>query len=371
MKNILLSIILLIGLNIEIYPCSCFSLHTSNQIVFGRKHDSYNPYGVIVYNPKNQLKVGMPLPGEHIVGWKSIYSSITISSIGVGHANSGMNERGLAIGHMGLMESIYPGKDDRPIILPSQWIQYMLDKCSNTNEVIVEAKKIRITDKMGYGYGEHYYVCDKEGNAAIIEFLKGQMIVYTSKDMPFTLLSNETYEKSMNDIKKYKGLGGNKNVLDKVTTRDENSVAEAMAIGCTKINQFYKKEDKNIIQYAFDIHNAMRIPTFDTLPKYQNGDTQYATVFDITNLKLYFRTKSNPSIREINFKDVENNCSTKAKLLEIQTSAEGIVNKSFVDYSIVENSKCIYKFYENEINKMPKEIVEFMSFYPELFECEK
>jgi penicillin V acylase-like amidase (Ntn superfamily) len=208
-----------------------------------------------------------------------------------------------------------------------------------------------------------------EGNVAIIEFLKGQMVVYTNNDMPYMLLCNETYKKSMNDIKQYKGLGGDKNVLDKVSILGENAVAEAMAIGCTKINGFYKNGSKNIIQDAFDIHYAMRFPV-DT-PRYQICETQYATVFDITNLKLYFRTNLNPKIREINFKDFEDNCSAKAKLLDIQTSSEGIVNKSFIDYSMQENSKCIYKFYEKESYKMSKDELEFLSFYPELFQCEK
>ena len=370
MKNIILSIILLMGLNTVIYSqCSCLSLRTSNQIVFGRNHDYYNPYAVIVFNPKNQLKVGVPLPGEHIVGWKAIYSSITISSIGVGFANSGMNEKGLAMGHMGLNDCVYPDKDDRPIIVPTQWIQYMLDKCATTNEVILEAKKIRITSKTGKG--EHFYICDKDGNTAIIEFLKGQMVVYTNKDMPYTLLCNDTYEKSMNDIKKYKGLGGDKNVLNRIETLNENCIADVMAIGCTKINQFHKKNSDNIIKDAFDIHYAMSFPGNINTSQYQNTVTQYTTVFDITNLKLYFRTNSNPTIREISIKDFEDNCSTKAKLLDIQTLSDGIVNKSFVDYSIQENAICIYKFYENETNKIPKEEIEFMSFYPEMFQCEK
>jgi len=345
------------------------SLHTSNQIVFGRNHDYSNPYGVIIYNPKNQLKVGVPLPGEHIVGWKAIYSSITISSVGVGFANSGMNEKGLAMGHMGLNESVYPNKDDRPIIVPSQWIQYMLDICANTDEVINEAKKIRITDRRGSG--THYYMCDREGNVAIIEFLKGQMVVHTNKDISYTVLCNDTYEKSMNDIKYYKGLGGDKNVLDRVSILNENAIPDVMALGCTKINQFYKKESKNIVQDAFDIHYAMRCPGNINAPQFENSETQYTTVFDVTNSKLYFRTNLNPTIREINFKDFEDNCSNKAKLLDIQTPAEGIVNKSFVDYSMQENGKCIYKFYENESNKMSKEDMEFMSFYPEFFQCEK
>lgn len=369
MKKNILIIIILIGLSIEIYPCSCLSLCTSNHVVFGRNHDYTNPNGVIIYNPKNQLKIGVPLPGEHIVGWKSIYSSITISSVGVGFANSGMNEMGLAMGHMGLNECVYPQKDERPIILPSQWIQYMLDKCANTDEVIEEAKKIRITSKMGGR--EHYYVCDREGNVATIEFLKGQMIVHTNKDMPYSLLCNDTYEKSMNDIKKYKGLGGDKNVLDSVTILNENAIPDVMAIGCTKINQFYKNDSKNIIQDAFDIHYSMRSPGNANSPQYQNSVTQYTTVFDITNLKLYFRTSSNLNIREINFKDFEDICSNKAMLLDIQTPSQGIVNKSFVDYTIDENSKCIYRFYEKEPYKLPEEVLENMIYYPELFQCEK
>lgn len=349
--------------------CSSLSLRQSDQMIFGRNHDYPNPYGVIVFNPKNQLKVGVPLPGEHIVGWKAIYSSITISSIGVGFANSGMNEKGLAIGHMGLNDSVYPGKDDRPIIVPSQWIQYMLDKCANTNEVILEANKIRITNKMGGG--NHYYICDKSGNTAIIEFLKGQTVVHTGIHMPYSVLCNDTYAKSMADIKKYKGLGGERPVLDRVAILNENAIPDVMAIGCTKINQFYKNGMKNMVQDAFDIHYAMQCPGNANAPQFENSETQYTTVFDISNLKLYFRTKSNPMIREVHFKNLEDNCTTKAKLLDIQTPSEGIVNKAFVDYSVQENAKCIYKFYEKEQRKMPKEEMEFMSFYPEMFQFEK
>jgi penicillin V acylase-like amidase (Ntn superfamily) len=362
MKRTIIYLLLVTVFNVNLFPCSVLSLRTSNQIILGRNHDYYNPNSVIIYNPKNQLKVGVPLPGENIVGWKALYSSITISAIGVGFANSGMNEMGLAIGFMALDESVYPNKDDRPIIVPTQWIQYMLDKCANTNEVIQEAKKIRISNKMGSG--THYYICDREGNVAIIEFLQGQTVVYTNKDMPYLLLSNDTYEKSMNDIKKYTGFGG-----DKIVPERGNYVDELMAIGCTKINQFYKKESKNTIQDAFDIFYAMRAP--DSTPRYSEYGTQYTTVFDITNLKLYFRTKANPNIREIDFRDFEDNCSNKAKLLNIQTLSDGIVNSSFTNYSIQENSNCIYRFYEKEPYKVPKEDIEFMSFYPEFFQCEK
>ena len=142
-KNIIVPVFLLIMTSslTDLYACSSIFLQRENQAVYGRNHDYYNPNSVIIYNPKNLLKIGTPFPGENLAGWESIYSTITISAIGVDFANSGMNEKGLAIGHMALDETIYPEKDDRPTILPQQWIQYMLDKCANTKEVIEEAKK--------------------------------------------------------------------------------------------------------------------------------------------------------------------------------------------------------------------------------------
>ena len=279
MKKIFFTSIFLFGLLAPfsyLFACSCIYLHTSNQIVFGRNHDYINPNSTIIFSPKNLLKSGIPFPGENIPRWQSKYSSITISIIGIGFANSGMNEKGLAIGHMGLSETVYPEKDDRPIISDTQWIIYMLDNCANTNEVIEEAKKIRIIKTASAG--NHYFVCDSEGNAAIIEFLKGQMVVHTNKDMPYMVCCNDTYEKSMNDIKKFRGFGGDQLVLERLNRIDENAVPNVMAIGCTKIKQFYEKESNNIIQDAFNIHTDMSAP-YDT-SKY-SINTQYTTVFDV------------------------------------------------------------------------------------------
>ena len=349
-----------------LFACSCIYLRTSNHIIFGRNHDYYNPNSLIIYNPKNIFKSGIPFPGENIPKWKSVYSSITISLLGVGYANSGMNEKGLTIGYMTLT-SVYPAKDDRPEISDTQWIQYMLDKCANTNEVIEEAKKIRITK--GGGSCTHYFVGDAEGNATTIEFINGQMVVHTNKDMPYMLLSNDTYEKSMNDIKSYIGFGGDKIIPERAIKYDELFPTEVMAIGCSKMNQFYKKESKNIIQDAFDIQYAMRGP--DTTYQNMEACTQYSVIFDITNMKIYFRTKANQTIREIDFKSFKDDCSVKAKMLDIQTTGIGNVNNLFVDYSTDENRKAIDRSFSREPYKIPKEMVDFNQQYIDSFGCEK
>jgi penicillin V acylase-like amidase (Ntn superfamily) len=278
-----------------------------------------------------------------------------------------MNEKGLAIGHMSLSETVYPEKDDKPVISDTQWILYMLDMCANTSEVIEEAKKIRIIQTTSSG--THYFVGDSEGNAAIIEFIKGQMVVHTNSDMPYMLLCNDTYEKSMKDIIKFRGMGGDQPVLDRTSVlRDENAVANAMAIGCTKIKQFYERKSNDIIQDAFSIHSAMTTPPPNS--KY-DSETQYTTVFDLTNLKLYFRTKANQTIREVDFKLFENNCSVKAKLLDIRTTGTGIINNLFIDFSVQENRKAIDLALSTESSKPSEQMLEIFAHYPDSFECEK
>jgi penicillin V acylase-like amidase (Ntn superfamily) len=350
----------------KLFACSSIFLKTSNQMIFGRNHDYYNPNAVIIFNPKNLLKSGIPFPGENIPRWKSKYSSITISAAGVPYANSGMNEKGLAIGHMGLGQTVYPDRDERPVVSDAQWIQYMLDNCANTGEVLELANTIRIIQS---ATGNHYFVCDSSGNTAIIEFLNGEMVVHTNENMPYAVLCNDPYEKSMNDIKKFKGLGGDQPVLDRSSViRDETAVANAMAIGCTKIKQFYESESIDIIQDAFSIHSAMSTPP--PTSEY-DGETQYTSVYDISNLKLYFRTKDNKNIRKVDFKMFEDDCSVKAKLLDIRTTGIGIVNNLFVDFSVQENRKAIDNAISIEATKPSEEMLDLYARYPDSFECEK
>lgn len=360
-KTTIIILSFLVSSNSDLLACSCFSLHTSNQTVFGRNQDYYNPGSTIVYNPKGLTKVGLPNDGERSVQWKSLYSSITVSAIGFGLANSGMNEKGLAIGHMALDETEYPEKDDRPVIRSSQWILYMLDICSTTDEVIKEAGKIRISKESSR---QHYFICDKSGNIAIVEFLKGKMIIYKSNEIPYQILSNDNQAQSMKEIKDFVGFGGNKVIPERAQVTDE-----LMAIGCTKINQFYQKESHDIIKDAFDILYSIRSP--DSTPRYKEYGSQYSLVFDLTNLKLYFRTKANQNIREVDFNSFNDDCNVKAKLLSIQTPGTGNVNNLFVDYSVQENRKCITDFYDHEFNKLSNEDLEWLLKYPESFKCEK
>ena len=105
----------------------------------------------------------------------------------------GMNEKGLVIAQMGLFESKFPAKDDRPCLGGLQWIQYQLDNSATLDEVIENNKKIQIEPDI---IPVHYLICDSLGNVGIIEFLNGQIVIHSGENIVFPVLSNETLMKS-------------------------------------------------------------------------------------------------------------------------------------------------------------------------------
>lgn len=114
----------------------------------------------------------------------------------------GMNEAGLVVEAMALSDARYPKPDHRPYVGNAmQWRQYLLDTCATVTEVIAADNKVRISHKAP-GLGIHVLVLDKNGGAAVIEFLNGQMKVHTGDELPVAVSTNDTYAKSLQCFRK-------------------------------------------------------------------------------------------------------------------------------------------------------------------------
>ena len=344
--------------------CSCIGLKSVDQVVFGRNHDATLSNCLIVYNPRNIYKEGFEFPGENYPKWTSKYASITFNVLGVGFAVCGMNEKGLAMGHMGFNEAQYPAKDTRPVLDQIQYIAYLLDNCSNNSEVVKTTKEIRISVESTTK--EHYFVCDKSGQLAIIEFINGVFILYTNKTMPFPILSNDNYNESIGYLKKYKGFGGSQPVPER-----NFGVEEIMAIGCNFINNFNNKKIINVIDSAFDLLNDIgfnNYPPPDSLKISKEYGTQFSTVFDLKNLKVFFRTKSNPEIRTIDFNFFNPECIGSMKMVEAEKTSKGNINALLTTYSLAKNSEYVNNRFK-KIDGMSKEVIDFLATYPETYKC--
>lgn len=342
--------------------CSSISLISGDTVVFGRNHDVAVSNGLIVFNPRNVYKEGFEFPEENIPKWTSKYASITLNVFGVGFAICGMNEKGLSIGHLGFAEAKYPPKDDRPVVDQIHFITYLLDNCATTSEVITSANEIRISDESMTR--EHYYICDASGKTAILEPIDGKWVLYTNETMPFPILSNDNYEKSINYLKDYEGFGGTKKIPDK-----NFGVEEIMTMGSTYIKN-YQKKTKDIVSSAFELLDNIgfnKYPPPDSIDVPSSYGTQITTVFDLINLTLYFRTKSNPEIKKVNFNHFPPDCPKPIMMMEVETEISGVVDDLFENYSYERNLNFVNKHLRK--TDVSYEIIEFLAKYPESFIC--
>jgi choloylglycine hydrolase len=345
------------------YSCTTFVLHKGDRLVFGRNLDWYSGTGLVMVNPRNLEKVALLNSSEKPVKWVSKFGSITFNQIGRELPFGGINERGLVVEHMTLDETVYPAKDNRYVIGAFQWIQFQLDNYSTVEEVINSDTFLRIEDNSKI----HFLICDRSGNSVVIEFLNGKIVCLTGKDLPVRALANSTYEESLGC---YKNSG--------------NTLANpSLYHFCTAAKQISGSDSTSdsTIDYTFRTLNMVSQQLF----------TKWSIVYDITNMRIYFKVFETPIIvgeskiftkqppydpitKVIDFKGLDFNCSGVVKVFDINSNHDKDVNQYFIPYSTEINKEFIDKaftFYkgwglnielkDDDLNSLAK--------YPESFRC--
>ena len=200
--------------------CTSFCLDNGDYCVFGANmdHGNHEIGGQLFVNQRYVLKTGWQASttGEY-ARWISKYGSVTLNVAGYQLAWGGMNEAGLMISQMSLLETEAPAPDERPPITSPFWIQYQLDNSSTVGEVIASEAQVRSTDEYG-----HYLVCDRTGDCAIIEFLDGEMVIYTDDSLPVQALANSSYQDSLTALE-----GGNYWKVSVYSVEADGPAAEA------------------------------------------------------------------------------------------------------------------------------------------------
>ncbi|MDZ7762890.1 MAG: linear amide C-N hydrolase [Melioribacteraceae bacterium] len=362
--NILLSIILLNLTHSVVYPCTTFVLQQNDKIIFGRNLDWITGSGLIMTNHRNVKKTALVDPTEKAIEWTSKYGSITFNQIGRDLPYGGINETGLVVEHMTLEQTQYPTKDDRYAISANQWIQFQLDNYSTIAEVISSDTLLRIVDATSK---YHFLICDRLGNVATIEFLDGKMVSHIQNSLPIPVLANSTYESS---IECYKTDGNT----------DSNRSLYNFSTAAHKIQENKKSLNDSIVNDAFEILKSVS----------QGVGTKWSIVYDITNMKIYFKIFETPTIvgeqkifmkqpgqaelKFVDFKNFDFNCSKNVKVLNLNKKFSGAVDNQFINYSTEINKEYIteaFTFFKDwgfNLN-IGSEQIDYLSKYPESFVC--
>jgi penicillin V acylase-like amidase (Ntn superfamily) len=313
-----LSTLLLLFVYLAGNTCTTFLINYNGQLVFGRNYDWVSGNGMVCTNQRGLAKTSFQNPDGNTISWTSRYGSITFNQFGKEFPTGGMNEQGLVVELMWLDGTIYPpAVDKRPSIGVLQWIQYQLDNCTTIEEVIATDPKLRITTT---GTPLHYLVADAKGNAATIEFLKGKMVVHKGEQLPFPVLTNNTYDQSMTS--KNKGTWYGDNSLERFVTT------------CKMIQQ-YKADlgNRSLTDHAFEILNKVS----------QGNFTKWSIVYDISNKKILFKTDQVKQTRYLNFASFDFSCKQTSKTIDMNAVLKGDISSKLAGFSSRFNTRIIDK----------------------------
>jgi choloylglycine hydrolase len=358
MKNI---IILLITFLLCIAPkisnsCTTFCLDKGEDLVFGKNVDWMQANGFVFINKRGVLKTAISTEKvDNLATWTSKYGSITFNQIGCDWPFGGINEEGLVVESLAVDKADNLVPDERPIITGMQWIQYQLDNFSRIEQVIASDSQLRIKNPPPGSILGHCIVCDKTGNCAVIESLGGKMIYFTNETMPVKVLTNSTYTESMAFLHD-----------------DQNGIGRGyyyslfrFAKAAEMLKTYNPKVSPSAVDYAFDILSSVRpnrMGNMSVEPIY----TQWSIVYDIKNLKVYFRTRGNEQIRYFTLSSFDFSCKTPIKILDIQADLSGDVTKKFIDYTQQINRKLLGN---TPLLSLPEDVLDKLSKYAETTTC--
>lgn len=345
------------------YPCTTFILRKGNNIVFGRNLDWITGTGLMITNPRDLQKVSIADPSEKTITWVSKFGSITFNQVGRDLPYGGLNEAGLVVENMTLDETVYPSKDNRYALGACQWIQFQLDNFSTVEEVISSDSLVRIADNNSKF---HYLVCDRFGHSAVIEFLNGKMVCHTGQSLPVEALANSSYDKSVNCF------------VDKGDIESDRSLYN-FCTAAYQTRQCIPSSSDSMVNDAFSILDNVK----------QGVGTKWSIVYDITNMRIFFRIFETPRIvgenkiftkpgesilKVVDLRKFDFNCQSPARVIDLDNNHDGLVNAYFTDYSTSINREFIFKAFKffNDwgvnITVSPKDL-ESLAKYPDTFHC--
>ncbi|MCP4179802.1 MAG: linear amide C-N hydrolase [bacterium] len=331
--------------------CSSFFLNTKNQRVFAYNLDIpiNNLQSHIFINKKDQKKIAYMPWKDKPLQWTSKYGSITFNFIGKDFPFTGMNEKGLCISETSLYDTEYPAKNSKPVIGTLQWIEYQLDTAATVKEVIENCSKIRISQ---YTSACEFLVSDREGNSAVIEFLKDKLVVHTGVDLPSPVISNRNYNEALKHLINFNFKSQNSNFAQNYYNlymqKEYPAIGYARFILATYLIKEYQigKINLPIMDYAFFILHQIRQSS-----KY--AMTQWSIVYNPIKMTVSYKTKGNYKTRKINFNDFNFNKNQIIDMYKNFTKVKQVAE----NFSLSKNNEIMAKAFADLKPQMYKGIL--------------
>lgn len=329
------------------FGCTGIQLKAKDgSIVNGRTVEFGIPLDLIgVVIPRNfELKGTLP-DGSTGMVYRSKYAAVGGGMFGEAAIADGINEKGLAIGAF-----YFPGyagyatitpQNKTMALSPTEFSNWILTQFANVDEVKAGIKSAVIAPTTPKGWPVmppfHYVVYDQTGKSIVIEPIQGQLKVY---DNPLGVLTNSpSFDWHLTNLANYINLSPI-NALPvtvegfQLKQLGEGSGMHGLPGDFTPPSRFVRAavyvstaipadNTAQAVLQAFHILNQFDIPV-GAVRDVQNNKiipefTLASIVRDPQNLKFYFRTFADQSIRMIDLKKLDLNAK-QIKFIDMKTT---------------------------------------------------
>jgi penicillin V acylase-like amidase (Ntn superfamily) len=284
--------------------------------------------------------------GKNTISWESKYGSLIVTAYDIGTAE-GMNEKGLVVNELALVESDYgkPAKGDKVISL-STWPQYVLDNHATVAEAVADLRKEKfrvqtVVLATGRPANMHLVISDATGDSAVFEYIDGKLVIHHDKQYK-VVTNSPTYDKQLAIMEYWKEAGGLEKFLPGTSRAADRFVRATFLLDAlpTETSQKYisgSPQQKFQFQAPMSVLSLMRsvgTPLGFTLEEQPwVSSTIWRTVSDSTNRVVIFDSAMSPTTFWVKLDDLDLKPGAPVKKLELahgKTYSGNAVDK-FVD----------------------------------------
>lgn len=315
--------------------CSLILWNTNEQaVVAARTWDLYvDEKPRLVYLPRGIARRGAA--EGNAAQWTSKFSSAVLTAFDAG-SGDGMNEAGLGAHLLYLHGTEYEPTDARPAVSNLWWAQYALDNYATVAETLAGLKTVRIVSNKALGreWPVHLALEDASGDSAVLEFVKGKLVVNHGKDV--TVMTNEpTLDEQLVNLQRYKLFGGNLAMPGDVDPASRFVRAASYLKTLPKPANIYEA-----VSHLAGVARAIAVP-FGALDTSGGGavdvwPTRWATIVDLTHKIFYVMPINSPAVFWVDFAKFDAKSSEILAVDPYDVRHSGDVSAQFESFASVQ-----------------------------------
>ncbi len=312
--------------------CTTFRIRSKDgAILIGRSMELGMPLESAVMIVPRGFRLSATRPDQKPgTAWVAKYGFAGMNTLGHDISTDGMNEAGLSVGTLYIPEFVqyqpFPAQAGKDAISNLELSNWLLSRFATVAEVRAALPTVAVYDLVIPPAGPqplHWAVADAQGGAIVVEYVGGELRIHEN---PIgTLTNSPNFDWHLTNLRNHVNLT-NQNVdglrLGSVEIRPlgqgsgmlgvpgdytpPGRFVRATALAWSTVPPPTAAEGANA---AFHVLNAVDIPIGAVAQRIPGKDgaaptlayeqTQWATVHDLTNRLLYFRTYGNLAIRKV------------------------------------------------------------------------